>query len=232
MSDLVPVGPYREALARQQKEDEQARFVLLQELAPGERLLWAGRPRQGVRLVPADAYLIPFGVIFTVVPLVIAIVLLVTGGGAVLIEAIQGLAALLTIGVYLLGGRFFLDARRRAHTFYGLTDRRALLVEARGRRTTSIQLGSAEPMELIEAGEGRGTIRFGVSPDEKTPVIRQLHRGRGAGPSIVDAASARGGDLPIFEEVEDARVVYEHLREVHEALREEQARAALPRQSA
>jgi len=228
MSDLVPVGPYREALARPQKEDERARFVLLQELAPGERLLWAGRPRQGVRLVPADVFLVPFGVIFTVIPLVIAIVLLVKGEGAALLDAIQGLAALLTAGVYLLGGRFFLDARRRAHTFYGLTDRRALLVEDRGaRRTTSIPLASAEPMALIEAGEGRGTIRFGVSRDEQTPVIRQLHRGRGAGPSIVDAASARGGELPVFEEIEDARVVYEQLREVQETLYDAEASGRL-----
>lgn len=226
MSDLVPAGPYRAPLGRPRDEDEEARFVVQQELEPGEKLLWAGKPRQGVRTVPADAYVIPFGVVVLVAPIAVLLAMLVVGGVPAFFAALQYLLILLMGGVYLVGGRFVMDARRRAHTFYALTDRRAILVQGRdARRAISVPLGAAVPIALIDAEEGRGTIRFGAPRDEQTPVIRQLHLRRGAGPSIVDAASAQRDEVPTFEEIRDARAVYEQLREAQQALQDEQARA-------
>jgi hypothetical protein len=34
------------------------------ELSPGERLLWSGQPRGGIHLRAADAYVIPFSILW------------------------------------------------------------------------------------------------------------------------------------------------------------------------
>jgi hypothetical protein len=38
--------------------------VIDRELGPGERLLWSGQPRKGLRLRPTDAWVIPFSLIW------------------------------------------------------------------------------------------------------------------------------------------------------------------------
>src|SRR3954463_10734812 len=98
--------------------------TLAQHLDSGERLLWSGQPRSGIRLRPQDAYLIPFS--------------LVWGGFAIFWEFMAvtqsskaprpvgtvfplfGLPFVL-VGLYMIFGRFFFDARSRERTFYGVT---------------------------------------------------------------------------------------------------------------
>src|SRR3989442_9848335 len=90
--------------------DFEAQQQLTRELMSGERLLWAGRPRQGVFARPFDVFLIPFGLFWC--------------GLSIFWEAaafsshepplvrLSGLPFVL-IGLYMVFGRFLLDARQR-----------------------------------------------------------------------------------------------------------------------
>ncbi|WP_437681227.1 hypothetical protein [Sorangium sp. So ce131] len=192
MSDRLVAGPYREPLERSREEDE-ARFVVEPELAPGERLLWAGRPVQGPRFTMKD---------------VLFFFVCMAWLGCVVLVAPRGpswfLLFALAVGLYNIVGLFFWDMVQRARTFYGLTDRRALLVEGRGRpRVTSLELDGSCPIHLQEGRQGRGTIRFGgsgatswwSSPESSWPPDRK-------------------DQVPSFRGIRDARKVYERLCEV------------------
>jgi hypothetical protein len=49
--------------------DGDARQEVLKELGPSERLLWVGRPRQGVAFRATDAFFIPFSMLWGGFPL-------------------------------------------------------------------------------------------------------------------------------------------------------------------
>lgn len=92
--------------------------VVSAHLIPGERLLWAGRPKQGLAFRGWDVLYAPFGG------------LLLVGGSIFIVLAISEtgdlfLALFLSIwllaAAYLAVGRFFVDARRRAGTWYAVT---------------------------------------------------------------------------------------------------------------
>src|ERR1700733_4661734 len=100
-----------------------------QRLLVGEKVLWRGRPQQGLMLTGRDSLLIPFS--------------LVWGGFAVFWESnvlrmpnapvfmpLFG-AMFVLIGLFLIIGRFFVDAWIRTGVFYALTDRRILILRSR-----------------------------------------------------------------------------------------------------
>ena len=137
-------------------------------LDSGEKLLWAGRPAQGMVLTPQDWYAIPFGVVwlgFAVYnfwptkapePLKspVPFALFVWAG-----------LLFIGIGIYLLIGRFFADRLYRSRLIYGITDRRAIIISGFRRRSVqSIYLSSLSALTLEERPDGSGTIYFGDQP--------------------------------------------------------------------
>lgn len=170
--------------------------VLSGQLGSGERLLWSGRPRQGVFLRPADAYLIPFSLMW--------------GGFAIFWEysvlsskapfffGIWGIPFVL-VGLYLIAGRFFADARQRAKTFYGLTNQRVIIVSGLfSRAVKSMQLRTLSDVSLSERADGSGTITFGPTAP--------WWSGSAGWPG-----SARYAP-PAFDSITGAREVYERVR--------------------
>jgi hypothetical protein len=169
------------------------------ELTSGERLLWKGRPRTGIRLRPADAYLIPFS--------------LVWGGFAIFWEftaldkvpknnpagwafPLFGIPFVL-LGLHFIFGRFFVDAKIRANTEYALTDRRAIIVSGLSSRSVkSINLQSVPEVGLTEAADGSGTITFGPAQ----PFGMAMQRN----PLYFGTSSQ-----PAFEMIDNVRNVYE-----------------------
>ncbi|MEZ5341776.1 MAG: hypothetical protein R2706_10075 [Acidimicrobiales bacterium] len=135
---------------------------LNQQLQAGERMLWSGHPRRGLLLRPSDAYLIPFSLMwfgFTMFwePAVVT-------GDAPLILMVWGIPFLI-MGIYFTIGRFFVDARVRARTAYGLTNQRILIAtgspSAPSLHTLPLEmLGS---ISLKTRSNGTGTIVFGDS---------------------------------------------------------------------
>ena len=133
-------------------------------LLPGERILWRGRPGQGILFSQHDVLLIPFSLMW--------------GGFAVFWEyqvTARGAAPLffqlwglpfVCIGLFMIFGRFLLDAYVRAHMDYAITDRRVLIARARPSpafKAIGLDLAAAA-MELVAAGGGRSTLFFGPRP--------------------------------------------------------------------
>ena len=131
-------------------------------LDPGEKLLWAGRPAQGIVFTPLDWYFIPFSVIW------FGIVLYIFWQGATTNpEPMSAVGSVLFvgIGIYLLVGRFFADAFYRSRLVYGVTDRRAIIASGILQRSLqSIDLSSLSGLKREDRTDGSGTIFFGDQP--------------------------------------------------------------------
>src|SRR5215813_8507784 len=90
---------------------------LRQNLDSNERLIWAGKPKHGILFRTSDIFLVPFSLLW--------------GGGAIFWETtalatnapfffkLWGIPFVL-VGLYLIFGRFLIDAKRRANTIYGI----------------------------------------------------------------------------------------------------------------
>src|SRR5262245_32065255 len=104
--------------------DPQADIRLAPHLEAGERMLWSGRPPQGVRIHVSDAFLAPFSVLWG--GFAFFWEYMVISKGAPWFFAIWGIPFVL-MGVHLIVGRFFWDAKRRSATYYAVTDRRIII---------------------------------------------------------------------------------------------------------
>ena len=165
-------------------------------LGEDEPLLWAGVPVQGLVLRDHDWFLIPFGLVWSGVPSAAAAFAVLYG------EPVYALAplALVPAGLYLLVGRFLVESRRRASTYYGITDRRAVVVsEWPERHVEWLSLRAAVPPS--SGGGTRGTIVFG----RDAPYPYGWLAGSGW-PLVRSRVAAR------FALIENAGAVYELMR--------------------
>jgi hypothetical protein len=170
-------------------------YKLQGELAPGERLLWSGRPQGGIKFTATDAYRIPVSILFTGVSLDWTILAIAAGSGFMF--ALTGLPFLL-FGLYMNFGRFPLDARRRNRTYYGLTDRRIIIVSGLvSSEVTSISLRNLPNVVLDAKSDGSGTITFG----DKNPLSAMY--------GSLFGRVFLGPGVPAFEMIKDARRVYD-----------------------
>ena len=137
-------------------------------LEPGERLLWSGFPRRGAIFHARDILLIPLGLVWLCLAISWEVVLFV-GEPDIPDQfdiwdigfVIWGIPFILA-GLYFVFGRFVTDARARANTVYGLSDRRILILkDGRRRKLRTLELSGLREMHLTEERDGRGTIGFG-----------------------------------------------------------------------
>ncbi len=135
--------------------DLNAALTLQSALMPGEKLLWAGRPGQGIKFSSNDTYLVPFSLFW--------------GGFAIFWESqvvnskappffmLWGIP-FVAIGLYLIAGRFFWDAYVRSRQTYAVTNQRLIVKRDNNLNTTS--LGSLPQLNLSSGTNGRGMIDF------------------------------------------------------------------------
>jgi len=142
---------------------EDADEAIRQDLRPDERLLWSGQPPQGVRLQAVDAFLIPFSFLWAGFAIFWETLVIVQG--APIFFAGVGVPFVI-LGLYLVVGRFGVDARQRARTFYALTDRRVVIISGIfSRSTRSLAVRTLSDVALTKRKGGSGTISFGpMSP--------------------------------------------------------------------
>lgn len=139
--------------------------TLTQNLDQGERLIWSGQPRSGIRLRGQDAYLIPFSIMwggFAIFWEYMAFTQTSKAPGPIaVVFPLFGLP-FVAVGLYLIFGRFFADARSRARTFYGVTSERIIIVSGLfSQQTKSLQLRTLTDVSLTQRSDGSGTITFG-----------------------------------------------------------------------
>jgi hypothetical protein len=176
----------------------EAEQALRPELDQSERLLWSGRPQQGLRLRSGDILMIPFSLMW--------------GGFAFFWEfsvanaktpfffKLWGIPFVL-MGIYIILGRFFMESYLRGRTYYGVTDRRVIIVNGlTNREVKSLTLPGLSDISLSEKNDRSGSITFGSS----NPAYAMR-----SGRTWPDTSKKMG---PSFDLIEDARKVYDVIR--------------------
>jgi len=166
-------------------------------LLKGEKILWCGQPGQGLLLTSRDWLLIPFSLFW--------------GGFFVFWEKgvldtntptlmkLWGVPFLL-IGVYLVAGRFLLDAWIRRGMYYAVTNKRVLILRSSPfSKFSALGLDQLPDANLTERADGRGTIRFG------TGAPYWAGSGFSGWTPALDST-------PQFIAIEDARTVFDHIQ--------------------
>ena len=134
-------------------------IVISAQLAPGERLIWSGKPRGGFRLSVQDFFLIPFSLVWC--GFVCFWEWAVVTSHSPLIMKLWGIPFIL-VGIHLLAGRFFIDALQRTKTFYGVTEDRILIVtNLVFKNVKSVSLRTLGEISLNERNDGSGSILLG-----------------------------------------------------------------------
>ena len=130
---------------------------LRQHLDLDEHLLWTGKPKSGIIFRTADAFLIPFSILWCG----FAIFWMIAASQASLIFALFGLPFVL-IGLIFVFGRFIIDRKQRENTVYGITENRILIKSGVfSKKIKSLNIKTLSDIELSEKGDGSGTISIG-----------------------------------------------------------------------
>jgi hypothetical protein len=182
--------------------DSQVESRIAREIGANERLLWSGQPRQGLMLRPADALLIPFSLMWGGFAMFWEAMVVRTG--APFFFKLWGIPFVL-VGLYLIVGRFFADARQRARTIYAVTNERVIIVSGLFRETvTSLNLHMLSDISLSDKSDGSGTVSLGPS----SPYGWFASSGWPGGRQYMP---------PALEGIPGARAVYETIRQAQKA---------------
>ena len=126
-------------------------------LVPGERLLWTGRPQQGLALRASDLLFIPFMSLWLTMAMWGLIVSLRQEG----LTTLKFTAPFVLFGVAFVFARYWFDAKLRGRTFYGLTDRRAIIVTYwLQQEINSVYLKELLELRFTRRSDQTGTLEF------------------------------------------------------------------------
>jgi hypothetical protein len=158
---------------------EYSRFpeqMLSPELSSGESILWSGQPRGGIQFHAYDVVLIPFSLMWggfaffwegMVLSAYFNRFIFATNTyhsssqHVPIIFPLWGIPFVL-VGLYMIFGRFIVDALIRKHTFYAVTNRRILIAKRWFySNTQSLNLQQLPTITLSTKADGSGTIVFG-----------------------------------------------------------------------
>lgn len=166
-------------------------------LLKGEKMVWQGQPDSGLLFTSRDWLLVPFSLFWGGFSIFWEKSVLDTN--APVFMKLWGVPFVL-IGVYLVVGRFLLDAWIRRGIHYAVTDKRILILRsAPFSKFSAMSLDQLPEVNLSESANGRGTIRFGTA----TP-----YWANGSFSSWTPSLDS----VPQFLAIEDARRVFDHIQ--------------------
>lgn len=168
--------------------------VFQSELQPNERILWTGRPKQGLGLRSYDVLPVLFATIWFSVFLFIFVLGPVRSGQP--FSLLFGLP-FLAFGLFIGFGRLLWEALLRTRTQYAVTTNRALIQSGFLTQTLrSINLRNLTEIKLELKRDGHGTIVFGDSNPLTAMYANMAWFGKGQ------------YTQPAFDGIENARNVY------------------------
>lgn len=174
------------------------------QLSRDEKVLWAGQPRQGLVMRGADVFMIPFSLMWG--GFAIFWELSVIQSDAPAFFVLWGIPFVL-VGLYLIIGRFFFEAKQRANTFYAVTNERVLIVSGVfSRKIKSLNLRTLSDLSLSEGKNNEGTISFGGGSP-----LSSMFGGFPGWPGMEQHLGPR------FELVFDAKSVFDIIRDAQRA---------------
>lgn len=183
---------------------QSSEMILAQQLDHGERLLWSGQPRTGIRLRAQDAFLIPFSILWC--GFAIFWEASVINTGAPFFFKLWGIP-FVCAGLFFVFGRFIVDARNRARTFYGITSERIIIISGVfSQQIKSLQLRTLADISLAQQSDGSGTITLGAGQSMN---------------SFVPVGSWPGAQRyapPSFDLIERAKEVYDIIRNAQRSI--------------
>ena len=203
----------------------EASEVIARELDAGESLLWSGQPRKGIVFRGSDIFMIPFSITWGGFAIFFAASVLFPtrddAGSPVFVGVLFAIPFVL-IGLYMMFGRFIVDAIQREHSCYGVTDHRAIIVTGLAdrrpapdvgvvtalvatfspRKVKSLDLRTMSDVSMTERSGGSGTIMFG-------PQNPYQHLAGMGWPGI-------GITTPGFDMVEQVKSVYALIRDAQQ----------------
>jgi hypothetical protein len=117
-------------------------------LNPDEELIWAGQPQTGIKFRKSDIFFIPFSILWTAFFAV-----------SVWLLHIYTTVPFFIVGLYMMVGRFIVDAKYRTRVYYGLTDNRVIILAGYyKRKVESLPLKELNEITLSTKSDGSGTI--------------------------------------------------------------------------
>lgn len=153
----------------------QIKDLIHRELDPTEKLLWAGMPQQGIYLKASDAGMIPFSIMWG--GFAIFWEYSVLSAGAPLLFKIWGIPFVL-VGLYMIFGRFIYDSRLRSKTYYGVTEKRIIILKnLMNKSVVSIPFSTLSDISFKEGKEGKGSIMLPGSGKSK-PELERIKNAR------------------------------------------------------
>jgi hypothetical protein len=171
------------------------------ELAAGEKVLWEGRPPEGIRLRDIDLMLIPFSLMWCGFAFFWEFSVITSTHGSAFFVAWG--VPFMAIGVHMTVVRFFYDKARREKTCYAVTDQRVLIVETLFRRkVVALSLEELREMSYDEGWFGMGVVTLGAC-DGTTSLSYAAWPGvRRAAPPQLELT---GNPRQVFELIRDAK---------------------------
>jgi hypothetical protein len=177
---------------------------VLEMLAPAERVLWTGQPRQGIRIYAVDLLRVPIIVfVAAAVAWISKEIAMNSGTGA--FRWIAGAIGAVLAGVMVRSAwrPFLRDRDRRRQITYVLTDRHAFIAMSGGHRAVDrIVLRDLKHVSYVLKRDGSGTIAFG----RWWPDPPSSYRDFALRPPLWWRAGVA------FEQIPDAQRVYEHVQ--------------------
>jgi len=167
-------------------------------LSAGEKLIWAGKPKKGIVFRSSDIYLIPFSLFWGGFALFWETSVFVTG--APFFFRLWGIPFVL-VGLYMMIGRFFVDAKQRANTTYGITADRIIIKSGIfTKEIKSLNIKNLTDITLVQKADNSGTINLGPS-DLRYSMVQ----------GIVWPGAKQ---TPRFEFIDDVKTVYDKIVEL------------------